>query len=146
MLFAIDARLEDYRTERATAMRIQAQSVVEPYRFADEVTATLALVAPSTHLFGGPSPITQTVALIQNGHNTYTLHSPYALPTGMYYVTVQVGDDTQFLRPIWIQEFRRTVPRRNSDRSRPTLDSPPHKRNCVIRIASTCCCSGPSLA
>jgi hypothetical protein len=32
-----------------------------------------------------------------------TLQSPYALPGGAYYVTVHVGDDTQFLRPIWIK-------------------------------------------
>ncbi|NTU62104.1 MAG: YfhO family protein [Chloroflexi bacterium] len=70
-----------------------------------EVSATLSLVTPSTHLFGGPSPIVQTVALIQSGVNTYTLRSPYALPTGMYYVTVQVDDDTQFLRPIRIENY-----------------------------------------
>jgi hypothetical protein len=68
-----------------------------------EVSATLSLVAPATHLFGGPGPIAQTEAPIQNGQNTYTLRSPYVLPTGMYYVTVQVGDDTQFLQPVWIK-------------------------------------------
>ncbi len=68
-----------------------------------EVSATVSLVAPSTHLFGGPSPITQTVTPVQNGQNRVTLHVPYALPTGMYYVSVQVGDDTQFLAPIWIK-------------------------------------------
>ncbi|CAG0936607.1 hypothetical protein TFLX_05488 [Thermoflexales bacterium] len=71
---------------------------------AEEVSVTLALASPATHLLpSGPGPITQTVALIRNGLNTYTLRSPYALPAGMYYVTVQVGDDTQFLRPIWIK-------------------------------------------
>ena len=69
----------------------------------DEVTATLALVAPSTHFLGGPSPITQTVVSVQNGQSTVTLHSPYALPTGLYYVSMQVGDDTQFLYPVWIK-------------------------------------------
>jgi hypothetical protein len=68
-----------------------------------EVSATLSLVAPSTHLFGGPSPITQTVVAVLNGQSTVTLHSPYVLPTGMYYVSVQVGGDAQFLRPIWIK-------------------------------------------
>ena len=69
----------------------------------DEAAATLSLVAPSTHLFGGPSPITQTVTVIQNGQNTYTLRTPYALPTGMYYVTVEVAGEKQFLQPIWIK-------------------------------------------
>jgi hypothetical protein len=68
-----------------------------------DVSATLSLVAPSTHLFGGPSPITQTAAIIQNGLNTYTLRSPYVLPTGMYYAAVQVGDDAQFLQPVWLK-------------------------------------------
>jgi hypothetical protein len=70
---------------------------------ADKVTATLSLVTPATHLFGGPSPITQTVVPVQNGQSTVALHSPYALPTGMYYVSMQVGADTQFLSPIWIK-------------------------------------------
>ena len=69
----------------------------------NEVTATLSLVAPSAHLFSGPSPITQTIGSLQNGPSTVALHSPYALPTGLYYVSVQVGDDTQFLAPIWIK-------------------------------------------
>jgi hypothetical protein len=67
------------------------------------VSATLSLIAPSTHLFGGPSPITQTVVSLQNAQATVTLRPPYALPTGMYYVSVQVGDDAQFLSPIWIK-------------------------------------------
>ncbi len=70
---------------------------------ATDVTTTLSLVAPSTHLLGGPSPITQTVISVQNGPSTVMLHAPYVLPTGMYYVSVQVGADTQFLSPIWIE-------------------------------------------
>ena len=69
----------------------------------DEVTATLALLAPATHFPGGPSPITQFVIRLQKGDNIDTLHAPYRLPTGMYYVSVQVDADTQFLSPIWIK-------------------------------------------
>jgi hypothetical protein len=74
-----------------------------------EVSATISLVAPSTHLFGGPSPITQTAALIKNGFNAFTLNPPYELPTGMYYVSIQVGDDIQFLHPIWIKNSSETA-------------------------------------
>jgi hypothetical protein len=70
----------------------------------DEVTATLTLVAPSTHFLGGPGPITQVVAPLQNGRHTYSLHPPYALPTGMYYLTVEVAGEKQFLQPSWIKQ------------------------------------------
>jgi len=77
---------------------------------ADEVTATLSLVAPSTHLFGGPSPITQTIVSVQDGLNTYALRPPYRLPTGMYYLTVEVAGEKQFLNPIWIKNSSESTP------------------------------------
>ncbi len=102
--YAFDQRatLLDYQIEALSSESIR----IDPdwkLTTTDEVTATLALVAPSTHFLGGPSPITQTVVSVQNGPSTVTLHSPYALPTGMYYVSIQVGDDTQFLYPVWIK-------------------------------------------
>ena len=99
--FRDDVRLEKYRLDvdnNAIQADLWWNIVASP-----GMSVTLSLVAPATHLFGGPSPIAQAVALIQSGVNTYTLRSPYTLPTGMYHVTVQVDDDTQFLRPIWIQ-------------------------------------------
>ena len=98
--FRDDAYLERYEFE-ADAATVQA-NLWWKAAAAAEVSATISLVAPSTHLFGGPSPITQTAIIIQNGQNIVTLHAPYTLPTGMYYVTVQVGADTQFLQPIWL--------------------------------------------
>jgi hypothetical protein len=99
--FRDEVRLDKYELEvDADAIRADLWWNVAT---SSKVNATLSLLAPSTHLFGGPGPITQSVAIVQNGLNTYTMHPPYALPTGMYYVSVQVGDETQFLHPIWIK-------------------------------------------
>ncbi len=100
--FGQRATLLDYQISAPQANEINV-ALAWKLNTADEVTATLSLVAPSTHFLGGPSPITQTAVRIQNRDNFYPLHSPYALPVGMYYVTVRVGDDTQFLQPIWIK-------------------------------------------
>jgi hypothetical protein len=100
--FRDDVRLEKYNLEVDAAHAIQAR-LWWNIAAAPEVSVTLSLVAPSTHLFGGPDPITQTITPIKNGPNTYTLHPPYSLPTGMYYLAVQINDDTQFLRPVWIK-------------------------------------------
>ncbi len=67
------------------------------------VSATIALVAPSTHLFNGPSPIDQERVMIQSGTSEVHLTPPYRLATGMYYVRVQVGSIDQYLKPIWIK-------------------------------------------
>ncbi len=101
--FRADVRLDEYDIE-VDAEAVQA-NLWWNIAAASNVSATLSLVTPSAHLFGGPSPITQTMALIENGLNTYTLHPPYVLPSGMYYVTVQVGDDTLFLHPVWIKNL-----------------------------------------
>jgi hypothetical protein len=99
--FRPDARLGRYELEvEADAIRADLWWDIAA---SPGVSATLSLVAPSTHLRDGPGPITQTVELIRNGLNSYALHPPYPLPTGRYYVSVQVGDDTQFLHPIWIK-------------------------------------------
>jgi hypothetical protein len=99
--FRADVRLGEY-VIKVDADMVQANQWWNVTASSD-VSATLSLVAPSTHLFGGPSLITQTVTHIQNGLNAYALRPSYALPTGLYYVTVQMGDDTQFLQPVWIQ-------------------------------------------
>ncbi len=70
------------------------------------VSATIALVTPSTHLFNGPSPINQESVMIQSGTSTVRLTSPYRLATGLYYVRVQVGSIDQYLKPIWIKSDR----------------------------------------
>lgn len=72
------------------------------------VSATIALVAPSMHLFAGPSPIDQHSVLIQSGSSEVRLIPPYRLSTGMYYVRVQVGSIDQYLRPIWFSAFDRS--------------------------------------
>jgi hypothetical protein len=100
-VFGQRATLLNYQISAPQSDRIAA-ALEWKLNTTDEVTATLSLAAPSTHLFGGPAPITQTVIIVTNRLNTYTLQPPYALPTGMYYVSVQVGDDTQFLSPLWI--------------------------------------------
>ena len=74
-----------------------------------EVTATLALVAPSSHLFGGPGPITQLEIPVRSGYAQYILHAPYQLPFGTYYVRVQVGERVEYLRPVWVSEHDHMV-------------------------------------
>jgi hypothetical protein len=50
---------------------------------------------------GGPSPITQTMALIKSGLTPTQCVRP-CVANRYVLVNVQVGDDTQFLRLIWI--------------------------------------------
>ncbi len=100
--FRPDARLEKYELE-VDGDAMSGQSVVEPRRLAG--CERHALAGDAVHASpGGPSPITQTVALVQNGLNTY--HAAPALSACQPACTtssVQVGDDTQFLRPLWIK-------------------------------------------
>jgi Gpi18-like mannosyltransferase len=73
-------------------------------------TGTLALVAPSTHLFGGPRPLAEQTQVLASGWNTYTLSLPYSLSAGLYYVRVQIGVRTEYLKPIWINSAGWPVP------------------------------------
>jgi hypothetical protein len=65
-------------------------------------TATISLVAPSTHLVGGPPPIVEQTQSITTGVTTYDLIPPYALPTGLYYLRVKSAAHEEYLTPIWI--------------------------------------------
>jgi len=56
-----------------------------------DITATLALVAPASHLFGGPGPITQLEIPVRSAMLNISF-IPLSLPFGTYYVRVQVGN------------------------------------------------------
>ena len=106
----------------------------------DEVTVTLSLVAPSTHFLGGPRPITQTIVPVQDVYSTVTLHSPYVLPAGMYYVTVQVGAPASWAMMCnsCNPSGSRTpanLPHPNLDHSHLLSDWLRRRRNCRIRTA-----------
>lgn len=66
------------------------------------VTGTVALVAPSTHLFDGPAPLVEQIISITGGANRVDLTPPFQPATGMYYVRVQIGDRVEYLSPVWI--------------------------------------------
>ena len=72
-------------------------------------TMTVALVAPSTHFLGGPSPIVEQTQSIGTGLVTYDLAVPYALPTGMYYLRVKSATHEEYLSPVWMKSESETA-------------------------------------
>lgn len=69
----------------------------------EPLTMTVALVAPSTHFLGGPSPIVEQMQAITSGTTTYDLALPYTLPTGMYYLRLKSATREEYLAPVWIK-------------------------------------------
>ncbi|MBI5566102.1 MAG: hypothetical protein HY870_14495 [Chloroflexi bacterium] len=72
-------------------------------------TATVSLLAPSTHFLGGPGPIVEQTQSIGAGVMTYDLALPYALPTGMYYLRVKSATREEYLSPLWIKSESETA-------------------------------------
>jgi hypothetical protein len=105
--FGNSVKLKGYEIDEASDQSI-ALSLNWDVAASQAVSATIALVAPSTHLFNGPGPIDQQNMTIQSGGSAMHLTSPYRLSTGMYYIRVQVGSIAQYLRPIWISVFDRS--------------------------------------
>ena len=66
-------------------------------------TATISLVAPSSHFMGGPDPIVEQTQPITTGLTTYNLIPSYALPTGLYYLRVKSAAHEEYLAPLWIK-------------------------------------------
>ncbi len=88
---------------------------------AQAVSATIALVAPSTHLWNGPGPIDQQSVAIQSGNYEVRLAPSYRLPTGLYYIRVQVGSIDRYLRPIWISAFERSYDKHDFGQLTPSI-------------------------
>lgn len=65
-------------------------------------TATVSLLAPSTRILGGPSPIVEQTHTITAAQSIYDLPLPYPLPTGMYYLRVKTPAHEEYLSPVWI--------------------------------------------
>jgi hypothetical protein len=65
-------------------------------------TATVSLLAPSTRILGGPSPIVEQTHTITAAQSIYDLPLPYPLPTGMYYLRVKTPTHEEYLSPVWI--------------------------------------------
>ncbi len=94
------ARLKSYDLEQQPD-RIGLTSEWEIASGAD-VTATIALVAPSAHLFDGPDPLVEQIVDIVAGVNHVELTPPYQPASSLYYVRVQVGDRIEYLAPVWM--------------------------------------------
>nr|MBP7689272.1 hypothetical protein [Thermoflexales bacterium] len=92
------ARLLDY--DVTVTDRVKVWSV---WQATASPVITVALVAPSTHFLGGPSPIVEQTQSITPGTITYDLALPYALPTGMYYLRVKSLTHEEYLSPVWIK-------------------------------------------
>lgn len=94
------ARLLTYAT--SITDHVQLRSVWQ-FTATDVPTITVALVSPSTHFMGGPSPIVEQTQAITMGEITYDLALPYALPMGMYYLRVKSATHEEYLSPLWIK-------------------------------------------
>jgi len=66
-------------------------------------TITVALVVPSTHFLGGPSPIAEQTQSIATGPAVFELVPPYSLSTGMYYLRVKSATREEYLSPLSIK-------------------------------------------
>ncbi len=73
-------------------------------------TVTVSLLAPSTHLLGGPSPIVEQTQTITTTQTVYDLSLPYTLPTGMYYLRVKTLAHEEYLSPVWIKSYTEQAP------------------------------------
>ncbi len=73
-------------------------------------TATVSLLAPSTRILGGPSPIVEQTHTITAAQSIYDLPLPYPLPTGMYYLRVKTPAHEEYLSPVWITSHTEEAP------------------------------------
>lgn len=73
-------------------------------------TATVSLLAPSTRILGGPSPIVEQTRTITAAQSMYDLPLPYPLPTGMYYLRVKTPAHEEYLSPVWITSHLEQAP------------------------------------
>jgi hypothetical protein len=77
---------------------------------ADAPAITVALVEPSSHFLGGPSPIVEQTQSITTPQTIYDLALPYRLPTGMYYLRVKTLTHEEYLSPLWITSQSKSAP------------------------------------
>jgi hypothetical protein len=95
------ARLARYTYEEPSTVVLEWSDVAGA-----KAWAVVQLVAPSSHVFGGPEPLASARAPIGAGASTVTLDVPERLSRGMYYVRVEVADVSRvygstILRPLF---------------------------------------------
>jgi hypothetical protein len=109
LAYAINGDLLSHYTTVETSDQSITVSLNWSVSITQEVSATIALVAPSTPPFETPNVIDQQVLSIQSGQSKVRLMPPYPLSTGLYYIRIRVGSIDQYLKPIEVRNERTTV-------------------------------------